>query len=107
MHFINRCLVKFHCAPMAIAYDTVSHHFSSFEVQRFYDFRVSVHAEIELMEMVIAHATFGQRDISFLKLIDEVPHHGTYVLIFLFHAFVAFPLAGRGRMFPEPEGLEQ
>jgi len=42
------------------------------------------------MEMVIAHATFGQRDISFLKLIDEVPHHGTYVLIFLFHAFVAF-----------------
>lgn len=83
-------MFKFHCAPMAIAYDTVFHHFSPFEVRRFYNLGVSVHAEIELMEMVIAHATFGQRDISFLKLIDEVPHHGTYVLIFLFHAFVAF-----------------
>ncbi len=75
---------------MTIAYDAVSHHLSSFEMQRFYDLRVNVHSEIELMEMVIAHAAFSQRDIPFLKLIDEVPHHGTYVLIFLFHAFVAF-----------------
>ena len=58
---------------------------STLDVQRFYDFGTGVHAKIELMEMIIAHSTFRQRNIPFLQLIDDVLHDRADVLIFIFH----------------------